>query len=95
MERKMINAIVVDDELNARKLLPLLIDWEALGCQFIGEASNGSEALDLIETLRPDVVFTDINMPFMDGLELAGIIKEREPLTKTVILTAYPEFEYA
>lgn len=95
MESQFIKAIVVDDELNARKLLPMLLDWGALGYQFIGEASNGSEALDLIEALRPDVVFTDINMPFMDGLELSGKIKEQAPLTKIVILTAYPEFEYA
>lgn len=95
MDQGMITAIVVDDELNTRKLLQSLLDWESLGIVFRGEAANGNEALDLIETEKPEVVFTDINMPYMDGLELARRIKERDPFVKVVILTAYPEFEYA
>jgi len=95
MELDRITAIVVDDEVNPRKLLQLLLDWSALGIEFIGEAANGNEALDLIDSLRPNIVFTDINMPYMDGLELARLIKEKDPLIKVVILTAYPEFEYA
>ncbi|UUZ80461.1 response regulator [Paenibacillus sp. P26] len=95
MEARKVKAIVVDDEFNARRLLPVLIDWPSIGYEFVGEASNGNEALDLIDALRPDVVFTDINMPYMDGLELSKLVKERDPLTKIVIMTAYPEFEYA
>jgi two-component system response regulator YesN len=95
MEKGRITAIVVDDELNARKLLQVLLDWNSLGIEFIGDATNGNEALDLIDAVRPDIVFTDINMPYMDGLELARQIKERDPFIKVVILTAYPEFEYA
>lgn len=95
MTDKKIKMIVVDDEPNARRLMPVIIDWASLGYEYAGEASNGNEALDLIEAVRPDVVFTDINMPYMDGLEVAGRIAERDPLMKIVILTAYPEFEYA
>jgi two-component system response regulator YesN len=95
MEKRVIRAIVVDDELNARRLLPVLIDWTSMGYEFAGEASNGNEALDLIDTIRPDVVFTDINMPYMDGLELSRLVREKDPLTKIVIMTAYPEFDYA
>lgn len=95
MELELLRAIIVDDEINARKIVPIIIDWQAVGYRFVGEASNGSEALDLIETMKPDVVFTDISMPFMDGLELSRLIKERYPLVKIVIITAHPEFEYA
>ncbi|WP_239618903.1 response regulator [Cohnella mopanensis] len=95
MDNRKITAIAVDDELNMRKLLQVLLDWNSLGFEFIGEAANGNEALDLIEAARPDIVFTDINMPYMDGLELAKLIKDRDPFIKVVILTAYPEFEYA
>ncbi|CAH1207987.1 Regulator of RpoS [Paenibacillus auburnensis] len=95
MEKGRITAIAVDDEINTRKLLQVLLDWSALGIEFIGEASNGNEALDLIEVLKPNIVFTDINMPYMDGLELARLAKEKDPFIKIVILTAYPEFEYA
>ncbi|MFC5469087.1 response regulator [Cohnella suwonensis] len=90
-----IKAIVVDDEDNARNLVPIIVDWHSLGYEFVGEATSGSEALELIEAVRPDVVFTDINMPFMDGLELSRLIKIRHPLVKIVIITAHPEFEYA
>ncbi|MDQ0897625.1 response regulator [Paenibacillus sp. V4I7] len=95
MEQGRITAIAVDDEVNPRKLLQVLLDWHSLGIEFIGEASNGNEALDLIDAVRPNIVFTDINMPYMDGLELAKQVRERDPFIKVVILTAYPEFEYA
>ncbi|PZT52850.1 response regulator [Paenibacillus silvae] len=95
MGQKRIRAIIVDDEINARQMVPIIVDWLSIGYEFVGEASNGSEALDLIETLKPDVVFTDINMPFMDGLELSRLIKEKHPLIKIVVITAYPEFDYA
>ena len=95
MEQGRITAIAVDDEVNPRKLLQVLLDWHSLGIEFVGEAANGNEALDLIDALRPNIVFTDINMPYMDGLELAKQVRERDPFIKVVILTAYPEFEYA
>lgn len=95
MEQRKIKAVVVDDEFNARKLLTVVIDWSEIGYEFVGEASDGNEALDLIDSLQPDVVITDINMPYMNGLELSRIVKERHPLTKIVIMTAYQEFEYA
>ncbi|MBD0380928.1 response regulator [Paenibacillus sedimenti] len=95
MENGRITAIAVDDEVNPRKLLQVLLDWNSLGIEFIGEAANGNEALDLIDPLKPNIVFTDINMPYMDGLELARLVREKDPFIKVVILTAYPEFEYA
>ncbi|WP_270165609.1 response regulator [Paenibacillus sp. SYP-B4298] len=95
MERKQIKAIIVDDEVNARKIVPIIIDWQLFDFEFVGEASNGSEALDLIEAVSPDVVFTDISMPYMDGLELSRLIRERHPFIKIVVITAHPEFEYA
>ncbi|UUZ81024.1 response regulator [Paenibacillus sp. P26] len=62
------------------------------GC---GDAENGREALELVERTSPDVVMTDIKMPFMDGPQLSEAIKERFPTTKIIILTGFDEFEYA
>ena len=95
METAPIKAIVIDDEEHARRLLPLLVDWFSIGYEFVGEAADGFEALDLMETAKPDVVFVDISMPYMDGLELSRRVNERYPLTKIVIITAHQEFEYA
>lgn len=95
MKEKQIKAFVVDDEFNVRKLLPILIDWTQEGYLFVGEASNGNEALDLIKDIKVDVIFIDINMPYMDGIELSALVREQYPLIKIVIITAYPEFEYA
>ncbi|MCL9661967.1 response regulator [Paenibacillus hunanensis] len=92
---KMIKMIVVDDEYNARKLLSILIAWNDLGYEIVGEAANGMEALELMELHRPDIIFLDINMPFIDGLELTKQIKNLYPLTKIIIVTGYSEFEYA
>ena len=59
-------------------------DWSSLGFALVGEAENGQEALELAEQLRPDVVLTDIKMPFMDGLELCRRLKQSLPAAKLV-----------
>lgn len=63
--------LLVDDEEEAIEAIRLKLEWETLGFEVIGSANNGVKALELVERLQPDVVITDIKMPYMDGLELA------------------------
>lgn len=95
MHDGLLKVLIVDDEHLVRNLLRHCLDWEEIGYQIVGEASNAHEALDLVEQLRPDVIFTDIYMPFMDGLEFGRIVFERHPYIKIIVLTGYEEFEYA
>lgn len=71
--------ILVDDEEEVRKSIIKKIDWNAAGFQVVGDAENGEEALERIEALEPDVVLTDIRMPYMDGLTLAEKVRQRFP----------------
>lgn len=87
--------IIVDDEPEIREGIRDNIPWEEFGFRFAGACSNGSEALELIERDPPDVVMTDINMPFMDGLTLSERILAVAPATKVLILTGYDDFDYA
>ena len=68
--------LVVDDEEDQRHALIQRVDWKTAGFRVIGEAENGVEALELVETLEPDLVLTDIKMPMMSGLELAARIEK-------------------
>ncbi|MCT2195404.1 response regulator [Paenibacillus sp. p3-SID1389] len=91
----MYKLILADDEEDVREGLLGLIDWEGLGYVVLETAENGKEAVELVEKHAPDVVVTDIQMPFMNGLQLSEWIRERYPATKIIILTGYEEFEYA
>lgn len=87
--------LVVEDEFEQRRALIERVNWDAAGFKVIGEAENGVEALDLIETLEPDLILTDIKMPMISGLELAAKVRELRPATQIVILSGYDSFEYA
>ncbi len=87
--------LVVEDEHDLRRALIERVDWEAAGFSVIGEAENGVEALDIVESLEPDLILTDIKMPMISGLELAARVREMRPLTQIVILSGYDNFEYA
>ena len=87
--------LLVDDEEDIRVGISQKMDWAGLGFELVGEAENGKDALDLAEALRPDVVLTDIKMPFMDGLELCRILTERLPASKFVVFSGFDDFEYA
>ena len=71
------------------------MDWNALGFEIAGEAENGREALEKVTSLEPDVVITDIQMPYMDGLQLAEALQKEYPEKKVVLFSGYDEFEYA
>lgn len=87
--------LVVEDEHDQRCALIEYVDWASAGFEVIGEAENGVEALELLETLEPDLILTDIKMPMISGLELAARVREIRPATQIVILSGYDSFEYA
>ncbi|QJC51314.1 response regulator [Paenibacillus albicereus] len=91
----MYRVLLADDEADVREGLLTEIRWEECGFEIAATAENGLEALELAERLLPDVVLTDIRMPFVDGLELVRRLQTALPLAKTVILTGYDEFDYA
>ncbi|NRD80991.1 response regulator [Bacillus sp. BRMEA1] len=86
--------IIVDDEIQIRKGLRLKVDWEEEGYQIADEASNGQEALELLQTMDIDVVITDMRMPIMDGIELAKRCHQSFPNVKVIVLSGYSDFEY-
>ena len=87
--------LLVDDEEEVLQVIKKKINWEGLGFSVIGYADNGVKALEMVEEYQPDVVMTDIKMPYMDGMELAKRIKSGYPATKILIFTGFDEFEYA
>ncbi|WNS44562.1 response regulator [Paenibacillus sp. MMS20-IR301] len=91
----MYKLILAEDEEDVREGIVAQIDWEKYGFEVVEQAENGREAADAIDRHLPDVVVTDIQMPFMNGLQLAEWIRSRHPNTKIIILTGYDEFEYA
>jgi len=86
---------LVEDEIVAREGIRDNVDWGAGGFTFCGEAPDGEIALPLIQEIRPDVLITDIKMPFMDGLQLSKIVREHMPWVKIIVLSGHDEFEYA
>ena len=91
----MLKVFLVEDESVIRDGLRDNIPWQQYGFQFVGEAADGEMALPLIRKTRPDVLITDIKMPFMDGLSLSRIVSKEFPKTKIVIISGYDDFEYA
>lgn len=91
----MTSFIIVDDEPLALESFAELLNWGQYGYKLLGCAANGEAALQLIKDKKPDIVFTDIRMPIMDGLELCKKVREKNLDVKMVILTAYRDFDYA
>lgn len=91
----MYRVMIVDDEAAIRKLLKKAIKWEEMDLHVEGEAASGVEAVNIIDEIRPDIIFVDIEMPFMSGIEFAELAIKRYPKLKIIILTAYDKFNYA
>lgn len=87
--------MIVDDESFIRMNFKTFLDWKHQGYYLVGEASNGREAMEKIDELHPDVIFLDIRMPLMDGLEVLRKLQQREYSCKVIILSSHNEFEYA
>ena len=91
----MYTLLLVDDEEEVTQIIAKKVKWNELGFSVVGHANNGLKALEMLEEIQPDVVMTDIRMPYMDGLELCGQIREKYPATKLVLFTGFDDFEYA
>lgn len=91
----MYKILIVDDEDIIRQAIVKIIDWKSLGFSEVLEATNGLEALDVLKSARIDLVLADIKMPFLDGLELAKIIKNDFPNVSVVIISGHDEFQMA
>lgn len=87
--------IVADDEDELREAVCTMIPWQELGFCLVGNASNGLDALQLVEKLEPDLLLTDIRMPFISGIELARQVREVRPATNIAFLSGHDDFEYA
>ncbi len=91
----MYTVLVAEDEFEVREAIVSGTDWAGLGFRVTDSAENGQEAWELFAKGAPDLLLTDIRMPFMDGLQLAERVKRQYPGTRVVILSGYDEFEYA
>ena len=91
----MLKVFLVEDEIVMREGIKNNIEWEKEGFEFSGEASDGELAYPMIQKLKPDIIITDIKMPFMDGLELSRLVKKEMPQIKILVLSGYNEFDYA
>lgn len=87
--------VLVEDEEIFRRVLPEIIDWNALGFNIVKVVDNGRKALEYLQEEQVDVILTDIRMPVLNGLDLAMEVKNRYPMTKIILLSAFNEFDYA
>ena len=91
----MYTVVVADDEEELRRAIIRRINWEEIGFQVVGEAENGIEALELVGEKEPDLLLTDIRMPFISGVELARQVREIRPATQIAFLSGFDDFSYA
>ena len=91
----MLKTFLVEDEVVIREMIKKMISWEQYGFELVGEAADGEMALPLILKKKPDLLITDIKMPFMDGLTLCKLVKKELPDIRIVILSGYDDFNYA
>lgn len=87
--------VLADDEPEVLRSIQRTLDWEKYGFSVVGGFQNGLDVLEFLENHDADIVFTDIRMPFMDGIELMHKIKEKYPYIKLVIISGYDDFQYA
>lgn len=94
-DKDLFTVVVADDEEELREAVCRLIPWERIGFKLLGSAGNGLDALQLVEQLQPDLLLTDIHMPFITGTDLARQVREIQPLIQIAFLSGYDDFEYA
>ena len=91
---KKLRVLLVDDEIMIREGFKRLFDWEAHDCEVVCEAADGMEAIAQIDTLRPDIVIMDINIPIMNGLKVIQLSRIKHPDTAFIIVSGYDDFSY-
>ena len=94
-EKRMYHILIVDDEFLVRLGLKTTINWEEHGYKVVGEAANGKEALEMVHTLKPDIVLVDIKMPLVNGLEFIEEVQRTNKDISFIILSNYESFQYA
>lgn len=92
--KKYCKIIIIDDEFIIRQGIKYMLDWEKEGFQIVGEAKDGKEGLELIESVKPDIVLLDMVMPILDGMGFSKIVQERYPDVQFIILSGHDKFEY-
>ena len=91
----LLKVVLVDDEQIILNGLQKVVSWQDFGCEVAGTAGDGKNGLDLVRSLEPDILFTDIRMPNMDGIAMIAALRSEFPRMQISILTAYRDFEYA
>lgn len=91
----MIRVLIVEDEEVARKGIVQTLDWEEMGCTVVGEAANGKQGIDLAGELEPDLIITDVRMPYVDGISMIHQLREDGCRAHVVMLSAHSDFGYA
>ena len=91
----MYKVVIVDDEPLIAEGLKKIVDWDGYNCVVVGVASSGKEGLELVRSCNPDILFTDIRMPGMDGLTMVAALRSEYENLQVIILTGYRDFEYA
>ncbi|NGM83447.1 response regulator [Paenibacillus sp. 7124] len=91
----MYKVLITDDEWLIREGLKQTIDWQALECEIVAEASNGEQSLQAVKEHKPDILLTDIRMPSMDGMQLAEEAQRIHPKLRIIFLTGFDDFTYA
>lgn len=91
----MYRVMIIDDEIAVRTRLQATIAWESLGLEVVCVAASGIEAINVIDDVNPDIVFVDICMPFMNGIEFTKVATARYPNLMVIVLTGFDDFEYA
>ena len=89
----MLKVLLADDDYNVRERIKSLVDWQAYGCEVWAELSDGERAFSAISMEQPDIMVTDIQMPYMDGLTLSRLVKKEYPDIEIIMITSYSEFE--
>lgn len=90
----LLKVLIVDDEYLIRNLIRMRINWEENGMVIVGEAGYPEEAFQMVEELRPDIIFTDICMPTMDGIEFASCVLEKHPEIRIAVITGHDDFDF-
>ncbi len=86
-------AMIVDDEKHVRDAIKLLVPWTTFGIDTVLEAQDGAEAVEMLRQHRPQLVFTDMMMPLMNGMELMAWLSEHLPSAKTIVISGHDEFD--
>lgn len=94
MESKKYKILIADDEYWTREKIRRMIQWDKYGLLFLEPAVDGEDVLRKMEEHHPDIVITDINMPYLDGVELLRILQEKYPEVVTFVISGYDDFDY-